>query len=151
MIKADGESSFDRQNANHTENTMLDDTGLVSLVMLAQFFEKPADPAQLAHEYAPDGLAVDEVQLLRAAKSLGFKAKTIDLPASRLDKAPLPVIGQWVDEEVEIEVEARPHPRLRHHKRGFLLVLSARSTSRRKPPSRAKNDALSLHQCGEGR
>lgn len=86
------------------------DTGLISLVMLAQFFEKPADPAQLAHEYAPDGLAVDEVQLLRAAKSLGFKAKAMDLPASRLDKAPLPVIGQWVDEEVEIEVEAPPAP-----------------------------------------
>jgi len=84
------------------------DTGLISLVMLAQFFEKPADPAQLAHEYAPDGLDVDEVQLLRAAKSLGFKAKAMDLPASRLDKAPLPVIAQWVDEEVEVEVEAPP-------------------------------------------
>ena len=104
------------QNAPHTAeddaevNSGPTDTGLISLVMLAQFFEKPADPAQLAHEYAPDGVAVDEVQLLRAAKSLGFKAKAMDLPASRLDKAPLPVIGQWVDEEIEIEVEAPPAP-----------------------------------------
>lgn len=86
------------------------DTGLVSLVMLAQFFEKPADSAQLAHEYAPDGQPVDEVQLLRAAKSLGFKAKAMDLRTDRLEKAPLPVIAQWKDEEVEIEVEAPPTP-----------------------------------------
>lgn len=81
------------------------DTGLVSLAMLAQFFEKPADISQLAHDYAPDGIAVDEVQLLRAAKSLGFKAKAMDLKSERLEKAPLPVIGQWIDEEIEVEVE----------------------------------------------
>lgn len=82
------------------------DTGLVSLAMLAQFFEKPADVAQLAHEYAPDGQPVDEVQLLRAAKSLGFKAKAMDLKPERVDKAPLPVIGQWRDEEIEVVEEA---------------------------------------------
>jgi len=110
-----GDGMQDRERPDTVENDARPDagpidTGLISLVMLAQFFEKPADPAQLAHEYAPDGLDVDEVQLLRAAKSLGFKAKAMDLPASRLDKAPLPVIGQWVDEEVEIEVEAPPAP-----------------------------------------
>ncbi|PCI37771.1 MAG: type I secretion system permease/ATPase [Rhodospirillaceae bacterium] len=81
------------------------DTGITSLVMLAQFFEKPADAASLAHEHAPDGEAVGEVELLRAAKSLGFKARAQDLCLSRLDKAPLPVIAQWNDEEVEVEVE----------------------------------------------
>lgn len=81
------------------------DTGLACLAMLAQFYEKPADPAQLAHEYAPGGTAVDEVQLLRAAKSLGFKAKAMDLKRERLRHAPLPVIGQWRDEETEIESE----------------------------------------------
>ena len=62
--------------------------------MPAQFFEKPDDTKQLAHDFAPDGTPVDEVQLLRAAKSLGFKAKALDLKLDRVEKAPLPVIGQ---------------------------------------------------------
>ena len=110
MTKVGDGASSDGGGVSGVEDGTAVDSGLVSLVMLAQFFEKPADPAQLAHDYAPDGVAVDEVQLLRAAKSLGFKAKAMDLPASRLDKAPLPVIGQWVDEEIEVEVEAPPTP-----------------------------------------
>lgn len=90
------------------------DTGLACLAMLAQFFEKPADIAHLSHQYAPDGVAVDEVHLLHAAKSLGFKAKAMDLDAARVEKAPLPVIGQWIDEEIEVEMEpeaeAQPAP-----------------------------------------
>ena len=86
------------------------DTGLASLSMLAQFFEKPADTKQLTHDFAPDGTPVDEVQLLRAAKSLGFKAKALDLKLDRVEKAPLPVIGQWVDEEVKVEAEPEPEP-----------------------------------------
>lgn len=86
------------------------DTGLACLTMLAQFFERPADLAQLHHDYAPDGQPVDEVHLLRAAKAMGFKAKALDLKPERLDKAPLPVIGQWQDEEIEVteDVPAAP-------------------------------------------
>jgi len=91
-------------------NTEPIDTGLVSLVMLSQFFEKPADPAQLAHDFAPDGQPVDETHLLHAAKSLGFKAKAMDLKPERIAKSPLPVIGQWNDEEIEVEEEVPPAP-----------------------------------------
>jgi len=84
------------------------DTGIMSLCMLAQYFEKSADPAGLAHEHAPDGQPVGEVELLRAAKSLGFKAKALDLKPGRILKTPLPVIAQWKDEQIEVEGEAPP-------------------------------------------
>jgi len=98
------------ENIKTAEPQALSDTGILSLVMLAQFFEKPADPAGLAHEHAPDGQPVGEVELLRAAKSLGFKAKAQDLKLERLNKTPLPVIAQWNDVEVEVEVEAEAPP-----------------------------------------
>lgn len=82
------------------------DSGLASLTMLATYYEKPADYKALAHEFAPDGLPVDEISLLRAAKSLGFKATALELKKSRLQKAPLPVIAQWCDQEVEVKVPA---------------------------------------------
>ncbi|MCR4377235.1 MAG: type I secretion system permease/ATPase [Rhodospirillales bacterium] len=92
------------------QNAPPPDTALMCLAMLAQYFERPADLAQLHHDFAPDGQPVNETHLLRAAKELGFKAKALNLDLQRIDKAPLPVIGQWKDVAVEIteEVPAQP-------------------------------------------
>jgi subfamily B ATP-binding cassette protein HlyB/CyaB len=94
------------------QNAPPPDTALMCLAMLAQYFERPADLAQLHHDFAPDGQPVNETHLLRAAKELGFKAKALNLDLQRIDKAPLPVIGQWKDVEVEVveEVPAQPSP-----------------------------------------
>ena len=70
------------------------DTGVLSLAMLCQFHQKAADPQQIIREYAPDGDPMDEIALLRAAKGLGLKAKSVKTEMDRLEKQPLPAIAQ---------------------------------------------------------
>ncbi|MDO5693319.1 MAG: type I secretion system permease/ATPase [Pseudomonadota bacterium] len=67
------------------------DTGLLSLLMMAQFHGLVADVAKLRHEYG--GRPFDTTTLLHAAKGLGFTAKLVRQPPERLHKAPLPCIA----------------------------------------------------------
>jgi ATP-binding cassette, subfamily B, bacterial HlyB/CyaB len=48
----------------------LPDTGLLAFVSLLRFLGKPADVAQLRHQFAPDGEAFTADHILRAAKRL---------------------------------------------------------------------------------
>jgi subfamily B ATP-binding cassette protein HlyB/CyaB len=73
------------------------DTGLVCLLILARYFGVPADGAQLRHQFGETGKALDETDLLRAAKHLGFKAGVVDGEWVRLSVIPLPVIAQRKD------------------------------------------------------
>jgi len=66
-------------------------TGLLTLLMLARYHHLPADAAKLQHEFGIDPF--DTVTLLNAAKSIGFTAKPVRQPVERLDKAPLPCIA----------------------------------------------------------
>ena len=69
----------------------LNDTGLLSLMMIAAFHGVAVDETQLRHEF---GHAQFNTQtLLLAAMLLGLTARSIRQPASRLDKAPLPAIA----------------------------------------------------------
>ena len=71
--------------------TALEDTGLLSLMMIAAFHGMAVDEAQLRHEF---GHARFNTQtLLLAARFLGLSAKSVQQPANRLDKAPLPAIA----------------------------------------------------------
>ena len=73
------------------------DTGLNCLVMLAQFHGLPADPDQFKHQFCESGKHLNSLDLLRAAKQVGFKVKEVTSQWSRLTKLPLPVIGQHKD------------------------------------------------------
>ena len=71
--------------------TALEDTGLLSLMMIAAFHGMAVDEAQLRHEF---GHAKFNTQtFLLAARFLGLSAKSVQQPANRLDKAPLPAIA----------------------------------------------------------
>ncbi|BCN38575.1 cyclolysin secretion/processing ATP-binding protein CyaB [Alicycliphilus denitrificans] len=72
-----------------------DDSGLLSLLMMAQYHGLRADPAKLRHEYGHGSF--DTITLLHAAKSLGFSAKLVRQPAERLHKAPLPCLAVDTD------------------------------------------------------
>lgn len=50
------------------------DTGLICLLILARFYDLPADGAQLRHQFAQSGQVLSDTDLLRAAKHLGLKA-----------------------------------------------------------------------------
>jgi len=75
----------------------LKDTGLFCLLMLARFYGLPADGEQLRHQFSESGKNLNETDLLRAAKHLGFKAGFVESDWSALAKAPLPAIAQQKD------------------------------------------------------
>ena len=69
------------------------DSGLACLVMLARLHSVAADVGALAHEFASPGQGVDASSLLRAARSLGLKAKCGRFKAERLADVSLPAIA----------------------------------------------------------
>lgn len=69
------------------------DTGLACLVLLARYFELPADIQQLSHTFAPPGKVATELELLQAAKSLGLKARAVTVSIDRIERLPLPAIA----------------------------------------------------------
>ena len=77
----------------NTIESVSQDPGLVSLVLLAQLYGVAADAASLAHEFALDGHRASENQLLRMARHLGFKCKIVTHPLERLRFASLPTLA----------------------------------------------------------
>jgi len=67
------------------------DSGLITLLMMAQLHGIVADQAKLQHEFGQ--AAFDSTTLIRAAKSLGFTAILVRQPPERLHKAPHPCIA----------------------------------------------------------
>jgi subfamily B ATP-binding cassette protein HlyB/CyaB len=70
------------------------DTGLASLVLLLRFHGIAADPQQLTHQY---GQRIGVTGMLRCAKDVKLKARSIDSDWERLGKTPLPVIAEKKD------------------------------------------------------
>nr|VFK62106.1 MAG: ATP-binding cassette, subfamily B, HlyB/CyaB [Candidatus Kentron sp. TC] len=66
------------------------DTGLHCLVAIARFHQLPAEPEQLAHQFADPGEPFSDTQLLSAAKALTLRAKRVlpNLPQIKTDTLP---------------------------------------------------------------
>lgn len=71
------------------------DTGLVSLLVMARLHGLPADEAQLRLEFGHE--AFDTPTLVLAARSLGLHARAIRQDPDRLGKTPFPVVAQDQD------------------------------------------------------
>ena len=97
------------------------DTGLTCLLILARFYDLPADGSQLRHQFAQSGQPLSDTELLRAAKHLGLKAGLLKTQWNKLPGTPLPAVAKRTDgryvvlakieaEKVLIQdpVEARP-------------------------------------------
>jgi len=74
------------------------DTGLISLLILARFYDLPADGSQLRHLYAQAGRPLSDTELLRAAKHLGLKAGVVKTRWTKLSGTPFPAIAKLRDE-----------------------------------------------------
>jgi ATP-binding cassette, subfamily B, bacterial HlyB/CyaB len=72
----------------------LPDTGLICLLILARFYDLPADGAQLRHQFAQSGQALSSTDLLRAAKHLGLKAGSSSVTWRKLEGLPLPLMAK---------------------------------------------------------
>jgi subfamily B ATP-binding cassette protein HlyB/CyaB len=83
----------EQERTEHPQAAPLPDEGLACLVMMARFHSVAADPAQLTHEFAPEGRSFGVPDVLLAAKQLGLKAKAVRTTPERLAKTPLPAIA----------------------------------------------------------
>lgn len=73
------------------------DTGLACLLLVARLHGVAVDPEQLRHQHGTPGEPLTTLRILRAAKSLGLKAKEVRSDPSRLDKLQLPAIAEHTD------------------------------------------------------
>ncbi len=73
------------------------DTGLICLLILARFYDLPADGAQLRHQFAQSGQVLSDTDLLRAAKHLGLKAGVLTANWNKLGGIPLPALAKRTD------------------------------------------------------
>ena len=71
------------------------DSGLASLVMLLRFHGTAVDEGQIRHRLG--GAAIDIPEMLRCARALGLKARSITSSLPRLTKTAMPVIVQRTD------------------------------------------------------
>ena len=70
------------------------DSLLESLLLVAQFHEVPADGQQLQREYDPEGRGFDATACVRAARSIGFRARKGRLDFRRAEQWPLPAVAK---------------------------------------------------------
>ena len=73
------------------------DLALSALVLLAQFHRIPVNSSQIKHQFDTQGQGLSETQWLLAAKSLGFKTKTVSKTVDRLPFLNLPALV-WRDD-----------------------------------------------------
>ncbi|HEC19585.1 MAG TPA: type I secretion system permease/ATPase [Gammaproteobacteria bacterium] len=73
------------------------DSGLSCLLILARLHGVSAEQQQLQHEFSATGEAFDTGDILRAAKLLGLKARSVTSNWSKLSKTTLPVIARHKD------------------------------------------------------
>ncbi|TQV85064.1 type I secretion system permease/ATPase [Aliikangiella coralliicola] len=64
------------------------------LCLVARFHQVPAEASALIREFGSDSEQLNDINLLRAAKSLGFKAKLLRTKTNRLHKLILPAIAK---------------------------------------------------------
>lgn len=80
-----------------TNQTSKIDSGLSCLLILARLHGLPADQKQLQHEFGKAGETFETSDILRAAKLLGLKARSVKSDWSKLSGATLPVIAKHKD------------------------------------------------------
>lgn len=73
------------------------DTGLFSLLILARFYDLPADASQLRLLFVSSAAHFSDIELLRAAKHVGLKAGVVKSRWDSLSMTPFPAIAKQRD------------------------------------------------------
>ncbi|RVU35461.1 type I secretion system permease/ATPase [Rheinheimera riviphila] len=71
--------------------------GVKCLAVVARMHQIPVSPNALIREFAPQNDDLTDIYLIKAAKSLGFKAKFIHAEPAKLDPLLLPAVGKSKD------------------------------------------------------
>jgi len=80
-----------------TDASLGADPGLASLLLVARFHGLAADPDQLQHRWGAPGAPFGTLEILRAARGLGLRARDIASSPERLAGTPLPAIAPCRD------------------------------------------------------
>ena len=83
--------------ATTSGGTGASDTGLTCLLILARFYDLPADGSQLRHQFTQSGQMFTDTDLLRAAKHIGLKSGVCKTQWSKLPGTPFPAIAKRTD------------------------------------------------------
>ena len=101
------------------------DTGLLCLLILAQYYDLPVNGSQLRHQFARSGQKLSETELLRAAKNLGLKAGLVTSDWNKLQAASLPAMAKLVDGGYLVVAKVEDEKVLvQNPTEGYSLVLS---------------------------
>lgn len=84
------------------------DSGLLCLLILARFFDLPADGEQIRHQFAETGKPLTEGDLIRAAKHLGLKVGLVKADWSELSALPLPAVARLADGRFVVLAKVEP-------------------------------------------
>ena len=80
------------------ENTTHVNSGLQCLTILARLHHLPADPKQLQHEFGSSDHPFATRDLLRAAKWLGLKSRSVEFNLEKLKLTHFPCIAKLAEE-----------------------------------------------------
>jgi subfamily B ATP-binding cassette protein HlyB/CyaB len=86
-----------QKSNSSTQAASITDTGLLCLLILARFYDLPADGSQLRHQFAQLSQPLSDTDLLRAAKHLGLKTGLLKTQWSKLPGTPFPAIAKRSD------------------------------------------------------
>jgi subfamily B ATP-binding cassette protein HlyB/CyaB len=87
-------------NNNSDSSQNKHDPGLMGLILIARFHQIPVSYDSLKHQFSPSVKEIGretlfgDQEILLAAKSLGFRAKTLNLRPDEIDDAILPALGK---------------------------------------------------------
>src|SRR5215216_741130 len=101
------------------ENSGTPDQGLAALVALLRFHGVGADPQQISHRFGARPIGVPE--MLRCAKELGVRARSVSARWERLAKTPMPaiaalkdgrflILGKVADDKILVQSPTSPRP-----------------------------------------
>jgi len=93
------------ESTEHNKTTQEDrkiDTGLLCLVMVAGYHGLAVDPEQLRHTLALGSEGMGIMDILRAAKELGLKAKEAKVSYDRLNRLPMPALALMEDRKFNV-------------------------------------------------
>jgi subfamily B ATP-binding cassette protein HlyB/CyaB len=85
------------------------DANFAALALAARQLGAPADAGQLAHRFGRGGAHANADEVLRAAQSLGLKARLVASRCDRLAKIALPALAELRDGRYVVVERAGPH------------------------------------------
>lgn len=112
-------ASLKEENQPGEDQDSLGGSGAVSLAMLLTFHEIRSSPDQIQHDFSDENGEISVVNMVRAARNNGLKAKSVFSGINKLQSAPLPALaatpeGNWfvlakvVDDNVLVQGPGKP-------------------------------------------